>query len=254
MSRTHETRRLAAEVASPARSRRNDREPQFLRRPRCFLGYHRLGREHARLPLKARAARVCPASNRKVNGASATRPTAGITATAGPNCPKSRTSDSCSSASSRGPGGGSALRADAQGVWLEPKPPSEHIPAAVSRLEVVETLGGKTHRASTESVNKIKAVAELLNGFPIVQRSGPTTCTAIPSEQAILRVYSAVRPGERPSPKPNRPCRKRRARRSLAIHGEEQRPLINENEALTKSLQNLLSHKFRTPLSEGVHF
>ena len=153
------------------------------------------------------------------------------------------------------PGGGSALRADAQGVWLEPKPPTERVPAGAGLLEVVETFGDTTHRASSASTDKIEAVADLLNGFPIVQRSGPTSCTAIPSEQAILRAYfrsasDGTVLAETEQNLPEASCQAI----GLTIRGEEQRPLINENEALTKSLQTLLSHKFKTPLSESVHF
>jgi hypothetical protein len=153
------------------------------------------------------------------------------------------------------PGGGSALRADAQGVWLEPKPPTERIPTTAGLLEVVETLGDRTHRAGSASAEKIEAVAELLNSFPIVQRSGPTSCTAIPSEQAILRAYFRSAPGgsvlaETEQALPEASCQAI----GLTIRGEEQRPLVNENDALTKSLQNLLSHKYETPLSRSVHF
>lgn len=153
------------------------------------------------------------------------------------------------------PGGGSALRADAQGVWLEPKPPTERIPEAASLLEVVETLGERTHRASTQSATKVTAVAELLDGFPIVQRSGPISCTAIPSEQAILRAYFRDAPGgavlaETEQTLPEASCQAI----GLTIEGKEQRPLINEKEALTKSLQNLLSHKYKTPLLKNVNY
>lgn len=153
------------------------------------------------------------------------------------------------------PGGGSALRADAQGVWLEPKPPSERIPAAASLLEVVETLGQRTHRASTTNATKITAVAELLDGFPIVQRSGPGSCTAIPSEQAILHAYFRSAPGgpvlaETEQELPEASCQAI----GLTIEGEEQRPLINEGRLLTRSLQHLLGHEYKAPLSNSVHF
>jgi hypothetical protein len=153
------------------------------------------------------------------------------------------------------PGGGSALRVDAQGVWVEPKPETERIPAGVRFLEVVETQGGKTHRARTANAAKIAAVTKLLDGFAIVQRSGPHGCTLIPSDQATLKATFRAAPGgpvlaETEQQLPEASCQDI----GLTIEGAEERPLVNRGNALTTSLQSLLAKKYKSPLSDDVGF
>ncbi len=71
-------------------------------------------------------------------------------------------------------GGGTALRADAQAGWLNPRPAAERIPSAIDRVQV--TAYGPSGRykqgqrtISLASAARIKALIGRLNGLPIAQ-------------------------------------------------------------------------------------
>jgi hypothetical protein len=74
-------------------------------------------------------------------------------------------------------GGGSALRADAQAGWLEPRPTAERLPAGVERVQVTTTAphGGhsETRTASITSHQQIASLVPILNSLPVAQRPGP---------------------------------------------------------------------------------
>jgi hypothetical protein len=153
------------------------------------------------------------------------------------------------------PGGGSAIRADAQATYLEPKPKDERIPAGAGYLEAEETLGHQKRLVGTASASKIEATATLIDDLPIIQSSGPTECGAIPSEQATLKATFRTAPGgpilaETEQTLPAGFC----DFIDLTIEGKEARGLFDEGEGLTKSLQHLLAQKYKEPLSEGIEF
>jgi len=101
-------------------------------------------------------------------------------------------------------GGGSAVRADAQVVWITQRPTSERIPAA--RLLVVSAppaAGGSGAARSSPfrpvtvtSMPRIDAVSSLLNGFGVTQ-PGVFSCPAFgfPAHQVKLAFFS--RPGDK---------------------------------------------------------
>lgn len=93
------------------------------------------------------------------------------------------------------PGGGSALRADAQATYVEPKPKGERIPAGAGYLEAEEVLGHKVRVVGTTNEAKIEATAKLIDDFRILQRNGPEECGFIPSEQVILKGTFRSSPG-----------------------------------------------------------
>lgn len=81
------------------------------------------------------------------------------------------------------PGGTTGLRADAQVVWIVPRPASERIPARARVLEVDYSGGGKRARHLTVlSHRAVRRVADLIDGLPIVQPSYPHSCPAMPAE------------------------------------------------------------------------
>lgn len=93
-------------------------------------------------------------------------------------------------------GGGTAMRADAQAVWVTPHPPSERIPAAARILEVERDESGRPRRSIT--VTKAKAaggIAALIDRLPVVQ-PGTYACPAEPSDPPTVRLtFRASRNG-----------------------------------------------------------
>jgi hypothetical protein len=151
------------------------------------------------------------------------------------------------------PGGGSALRADAQATYVEPKPKGQQIPAGAGYLEAEEVLGKKTRVIGTASAAKIAATAKLIDGFPIVQDNGGIECGAIPSERVTLKGTFRASPGgpvlaETEQRLPAGYC----DFIGLTVEGKEGRALFDENEGLVKALQNLLARKYKQPLLAGI--
>jgi hypothetical protein len=140
----------------------------------------------------------------------------------------------------KGPGE-AAIRADAQAIWLEPRPASERIPAAARILEVSRTLGGRTKSTTLRKPRAVAALARLIDGFGIVQREGPHSCTLVPREQAIIRLVFRAAPGgpvlaETEQKSPASSCDVL----ALTIRGKPQRPLL-EGWALRQRLRRILS-------------
>jgi hypothetical protein len=152
------------------------------------------------------------------------------------------------------PGGGSALRADSQATWIEPRPVDEQIPSGVAYLEATETLEGHgTRVVGTASAAKIEAVSRLVDGFGIVQNNGGVECGAIPSERVTLKAAFRASPGG--------PVLAETEQRlpvgycdfiGLTIGDKDARALYDEGGALTKSLQNLFLRKYKTPLTADI--
>jgi hypothetical protein len=137
--------------------------------------------------------------------------------------------------------GEAAIRADAQAIWLEPRPASERIPAAARILEVSRTFAGKTKSATLRKPRAVAAIAGLIDGFGIVQREGPHSCTLVPQEQAIIRLVFRAAPGgpvlaETGQKSPASSCDVL----ALTIRGKQQRPLL-EGWVLRHRLRRILS-------------
>jgi len=137
--------------------------------------------------------------------------------------------------------GEAAIRADAQAIWLEPRPASERIPAAARILEVSRTFAGRTRSATLRKPQAVAAIARLIDGFGIVQREGPHSCTLVPREQAIIRLVFRAIPGgpvlaETEQKSPASSCDVL----ALTIRGKQQRPLL-EGWALRHRLRRILS-------------
>ncbi len=153
------------------------------------------------------------------------------------------------------PEGGSAIRADAQATYVEPKPAGERIPGGVGWLEATESLEGHpTRRLGTSSRAKIAATAKLVDGFSILQRNGLEECGFIPSERVTLKgTFRASRGGqvlaETEQQLPAGFC----DYVHLTIRGKEApRLLYDQGGSLTKALQNLLARKYKKPLTKGI--
>ncbi len=126
----------------------------------------------------------------------------------------------------KGPGE-AAIRADAQAIWLEPRPPSEQIPAAARILEVSRTLAGRTKSTTLRKPRTVAAIAKLIDGFGIVQREGSHSCTLIPKEQSIIRLVFRAAPdgpalAETKQKSPASSCDVL----ALTIRGKPRRPLL----------------------------
>jgi hypothetical protein len=137
--------------------------------------------------------------------------------------------------------GEAAIRADAQAIWLEPRPASERIPAAARILEVSRTLAGRTRSTVLRKPRTVAAIAKLIDGFGIVQRSGPHSCTLVPREQATIRlVFRAAAGGpvlaETAQKVPASSCDVL----ALTIRGKQQRPLL-EGWVLQHRLRRILA-------------
>jgi hypothetical protein len=151
------------------------------------------------------------------------------------------------------PGGGSAIRADAQATWIEPKPKSERVPASAAFLEVTEELGGKKRRVGVPLRGKVEATAMLLDRQPIVQLNGAEECGFIPSERVTLKAIFRAAPGspvltETEEQLPAGFCDDI----GMTIEGKEYRGLYDEREAFVERLQSLLGAKYAKPLTDQV--
>jgi hypothetical protein len=137
--------------------------------------------------------------------------------------------------------GEAAIRADAQAIWVEPRPASERIPAAARILEVSRTLAGRTKSTTLRKPRTVAAIAKLIDGFGIVQRSGPHSCTLVPQEQATIRLAFRAAPrapvlAQTEQKSPASSCDVL----SLTIRGREQRPLL-EGWLLRRRLRPILA-------------
>lgn len=90
-------------------------------------------------------------------------------------------------------GGGTALRADAQAVWVTPHPASERIPAAARILEVKREKPGRRPRTATIAKPRVvREVAALIDGLPVVQ-PGTYSCPAELSNPPTVRLTFRAR-------------------------------------------------------------
>lgn len=77
------------------------------------------------------------------------------------------------------PGGSTGVRADAEVVWIAPRPARERIPAGITRLRVTAR-----HRHTVSAARRIRRVVHLLNGLPLAQ-PGAVNC---PAETSSVRL------------------------------------------------------------------
>ena len=89
-------------------------------------------------------------------------------------------------------GGGTALRADAQSVWLAPRTASERIPAGVSVITISERrLRGSSRGPWTVSDRRrVRRIVALVNGLRLGP-VGPVACPADVGPYVTLRFASA---------------------------------------------------------------
>jgi hypothetical protein len=152
------------------------------------------------------------------------------------------------------PGGGSAIRVDAQATYVEPRPKGERIPGGAGYLEAEEVLGHKTRLVGTSEEARIVATTKLIDGFPILQRNGPEECGFIPSERVTLRgTFRRSRGGRvlatTEQTLPAGFC----DYIGLTVRGKKSpRLLYDQGEGLVKALQGLLGRKYKKPLTAGI--
>ncbi len=94
-------------------------------------------------------------------------------------------------------GASTALRADAQAVWMTSRPASERVARAVDRLEVTVVKGTRTTQGPLTFTHsrQLKRVRSLINALPAAQ-PGVSACPADFAIRVRLAFYSAhsVRP------------------------------------------------------------
>jgi hypothetical protein len=151
------------------------------------------------------------------------------------------------------PGGGSALRVDAQATYVEPKPKGEEIPKAARYLEAEEVFDGTVRIVGTSSRSKVDATARLIDGLSIVQRNGREECGPGSEQTVTLKGIFRASPGgpvlaETEQTLPAGFC----DYIGVTVDGKKGRLLRDENGKLTNALQNLLARKYRRPLLEGI--
>ncbi len=133
-----------------------------------------------------------------------------------------------------------ALRVDAQSVWIEPRPSSERIPVASQLLELsVGRAGAPPRELSIVDAKAVRRIAAAINDLPVVQ-PGVTSCPARSLRPVIVRlVFRAARGAsalaEVEQRMPAGTCDPMR----LDVHGERGLPLA-ESWRVMRSLRPLL--------------
>ena len=90
------------------------------------------------------------------------------------------------------PDGSTGLRADAQVVWITPRPAWERIPSDARRLQVSVSRSGQALQPpfTVSSANRVHRSVALLNALPIAQ-PGASACPADPGIVVRLAFYTA---------------------------------------------------------------
>jgi len=90
-------------------------------------------------------------------------------------------------------GGSTGVRADAEVVWITPRPRSERIPAAqrLLRVTVWRWMTGEPESVAVTSRRRIRRGVRLLNALPAAQ-PGPRSCA---SEGVVVRLAFHARRG-----------------------------------------------------------
>ena len=138
------------------------------------------------------------------------------------------------------PGGTTGLRADAQVVWVVPRPASERIPAGARVLEVGYSKGGKPPREFTVLNRRaVRRIATLIDGLPIVQPTYPHSCPAMQANPRTMTLTFRAAPTGRPlaeatQVEPPGSC----GGMSLEIYGK-QRPELTGAETVLRAVSEL---------------
>jgi hypothetical protein len=138
------------------------------------------------------------------------------------------------------PGGTTGLRADAQVVWVVPRPVSERIPARARVLEVDYSKGGKPPREFTVLNRRaVRRIAALIDGLPIVQPIDPHSCPAMQANPRTVTITFRAAPtgralAEATQVEPPGSC----AAMSLEIYGTR-RPALTGARAVLRALSEL---------------
>jgi hypothetical protein len=136
--------------------------------------------------------------------------------------------------------GETTLRADAQSVWILPRPSSERIPVAAHLLELsVGRAGAPGRELSIGNVGVVKRIAASINELPIVQ-PGVTSCPAEFSHPIAVRLAFRATPGspilaEAEQEVPAGTCNSMR----LHVRGRQEPPLA-DGRRVTRRLRGLL--------------
>jgi len=94
-----------------------------------------------------------------------------------------------------GAGNETALRVDAQAVWIVPRSSSERIPAASRFLDLsVGRLGESQRRLSVADPSFVKRIVASINDLPVFQ-PGEFSCPLYPSRPVTVRLVFRVAPG-----------------------------------------------------------
>jgi hypothetical protein len=121
------------------------------------------------------------------------------------------------------PEGGTALRIDAQAVWLEPHPASEQIPPRAHFLEVTwQSRKGRRTTEGTSNPRLVRSVAAGIDALPIAQ-PGIRSCPAMQADPPTVTLRFRSRAhgpllAEALQALPPGPC----SGMTLTIHGERQ--------------------------------
>lgn len=136
--------------------------------------------------------------------------------------------------------GETTLRADAQSVWIVPRPLSERIPVAARFLELsVGRAGAPGRELSIANAGRVERIATSIDELPIVQ-PGVSSCPAEFSHPAIVRLAFRAGPGgavlaEAKQKAPAGTCNPMR----LEVRGKQEPPLADSWRVM-RSLQGLL--------------
>jgi hypothetical protein len=137
-------------------------------------------------------------------------------------------------------GGRTGLRADAQVVWIVPRPASERIPAGARVLEVDYSKGGKPPREFTVLNRRaVLRIAALIDGLPIVQPTDPHSCPAMQaSPRTVTLTFRAAPAGsvlaEASQAEPPGAC----GGMSIEIYGRR-RPALTGAETVLRAVSEL---------------
>jgi hypothetical protein len=93
-------------------------------------------------------------------------------------------------------GAGTALRADAQVVWVTPRPASERIPAGVREIDITRARRGQTPSLSIAVTNpeRVREVVSMIDRLATVPPTGTVACPAIPVNPPVVTLRFRATP------------------------------------------------------------
>ncbi|MGA2322165.1 MAG: hypothetical protein ABSG95_15765 [Solirubrobacteraceae bacterium] len=128
-------------------------------------------------------------------------------------------------------GAGTALRADAQVVWVTPRPASERIPAGVREIDITRARRGQAPSLLIAVTNpeRVREVVSMIDGLATVPPTGAVACPDIPVNPPVITLrFRATAAGlvlasasQAVDATAGPPCQPM----NLSIHGRPQPPL-----------------------------